>query len=302
MKFRALAVSVSVFAMAWVQAEISPADKLLDEVISHPGSYSQVCDVMMLPQGVPLRAYVMGGYMGADFSKETEARMQKNRDELVAAARKRLLAIDLTQAAKEVAADPKAAAGEPGEADGDAYGNDPATLNPLLLSLLEKLAATEALPELLELEARLVKEISKVKKDPSTPPPVVSGWGVVPQNFNYDEKISEEERNKRMAFFNARVAQRDLVTLMAMLLRSKAYPAFLATSLEAAYAKSLKAGQADLEKKQATGAQETGGVKIETDPVTHFLREEYESVEVPYTRELRDEVRAAAEKWVKEHP
>jgi hypothetical protein len=299
MKFRALAVSV--LAVAWVQAEISPADVLLDEVISHPGSYSQVCDVMTLSEDVPLRAYVMGGYMGADFSKETEARMQKNRDGLVAAARKRLLAIDFTRAAKEVAADPKAAAGEPGEADGDTFGNDPATLNPLLLSLLEKLDATEALPELLKLEARLVEEISKVKKDPSVPSPVVDGWGVVPENFNYDEKISEAERDKRRAFFNARVAQRDLVTLMAMMMRSKAYPAFLATSLEAAYAKSLKTGQAALEKKQATGAQETGGVKIETDPITHFLRQEYDSVEVPYSRELRDEVRAAAEKWVKEH-
>jgi hypothetical protein len=300
MKFRALVVSV--LAVSWVQAEISPADKLLDEVISHPGSYSQVCDVMTLPEDVPLRAYVIGGYMGADFSKETEARMQKNRDGLVAAARKRLLAIDFTKEAKEVAADPKAAAGEPGEAGGDAFGNDPATLNPLLLSLLEKLDATEALPELLKLEARLVEEISKVKKDPSVPSPVVDGWGVVPENFNYDEKISEAERDKRRAFFNARVAQRDLVTLMAMMMRSKAYPAFLATSLEAAYAKSLKSGQAALEKKQATGAQETGGVKIETDPITHFLRQEYDSVEVPYTRELRDEVRAAAEKWVKEHP
>src|SRR6476620_3951357 len=48
-----------------LHAEELSADKLLDRVISHPGSYSQVCDVMSAPPDIPYQLFQITDFSGA---------------------------------------------------------------------------------------------------------------------------------------------------------------------------------------------------------------------------------------------
>jgi hypothetical protein len=283
------------------QAKAPEGQALLDKMISHPGSYCQVCDVMSAPSEIPYRAFVITDFAGAGFSKANQAAADKKREPLIKAIRRRLLAVDFSKTSKQPKEDPK-----PEEnMDGDAFGCDPTSLNPLLLRLICQLHATDALPELLALEEKLVKGIAKAKDDAKAAPPLVDGW-LVHEEMPYDEAEVASQRDRRINLFNARVAQRDLVMVMALLLREKSYPAYLSTSIEAAYAKGLKAQsqEGDLAKLKLGEPipKELEHLEIEIDPITQLPRARYSDVEIPYSRESRDEVRAAAAKWISEHP
>ena len=276
-------------------------EALLDKLILYPGSYSQVCDVMSMPEDIPYQAFVISDFEGAGFSKANQTQIDKNREPLVKAIRTRLQTIDFSRKIAPPQEDP-----QPEEnMDGDAFGCDPASLNPLLLRLIRQLHAIETLPELLLVEQKLVKGIAKAKDDSKAAPPIVAGWSVH-QEGPYDETADETQRDRKINLFNARVAQRDLVMLMAVLMREKSYPAYLKTSIETAYAKGLKtqSKQGDLAKFKSSEPipKELEHLEIEIDPITRLPRARYSSVKIPYTRESRDEIRAAAEKWVTEHP
>jgi hypothetical protein len=286
---------------ASLQGQSPPAETLLDKVISHPGSYSQVCDVMTAPAEIPYRAFELTDFSGAGFSKANLALIAKNRDALVNALRTRLLAIHFSNEAKQPGADPK-----PEENfDGEAYGCDPQSLNPLLLGLIQQLHAIEALPELLIVEQQLVEQIAKAKDDAKAAPPVVCGWFVAMEGGSDDDETATK-RDRRLKLFQSRIAQRDLVMLMALLMREKAYKPYLETTLESAYAKGLKAKARELKlpipKPGEELPAEIDGCKIEVDPITRLVRREFAPVLIPYTRESRDQVRAAAAKWIAEHP
>ena len=293
------------FALLWsLPAAVHGAEDgaaLLDKVIQFPGSYCQVCDVMTAPSDLPYRAYQLSGFSGASFSKANLAAMKANREPLVKAIRARLPEIDLVRKAAEPKEDPA-----PEENfDGETVGCDPKVLNPLLLEVILTLDATETLPELLVLEAKLVEGIAKAKDDAKAAPPQVQGWFVGEEVDHYDENEPDAKRDRRIHLFQARVAQRDLVVLMGRLLRERNYAPYLTTSsLESAYVKGIKKeaqeeGIADYEPGKPL-PEDKKDWQITLDPVSKVPVTAYSSVEVPYSRASRDEVRAAAEKWIKE--
>ena len=276
-------------------------EALLDKLILYPGSYSQVCDVMSMPEDIPYQAFIISDFEGAGFSKGNQTQIDKNREKLVKTIRSRLRTIDFSREIAPPKEDPK-----PEEnMDGEAFGCDPASLNPLLLRLIRQLHAIETLPELLLVEQKLVKGIAKAKDDSKEAPPMVNGW-FVHEEGPYDETGDEARRDRKIKLFNARVAQRDVVMLIAFLMREKSYPAYLKTSIEAAYAKGLKiqSKQGDLAKFKSGEPipKELEHLEIEIDAITRLPRARYSPVKIPYTRESRDEIRAAAEKWISEHP
>ena len=289
---------------AWIAVvcPLAAQDKtvLLDEIISHPGSYSQVCDVMTAPEDIPYRAYYLNGFFGAAFSKSKLAAMKENREGLVKAVRARLLEIDFKRDAGENPKDPKPEVSE----DGEDVGCDPMTLNPLLLDVIIELKAVEALPELLVLEEKLVKAIAVAKDDAKAKPPVVSGWFVHIEG-PYDDSEPQAKRDRRLNLFQSRVAQRDLVMTMGLLLREKSYAPYLKTKLETEYVKGVKADVKKYRLERFKAGQpvpeDLEGRDISIDPVTGLPRFGYSPVIIPYTRESRDEVRAAASKWIAEH-
>ena len=273
---------------------------LLEKVIQFPGSYSQVCDVVTAPSDLPYTAYQLSGFAGASFSKANLAAIKGNRESLVKAIRARLPEIDLTRKAAEPKQDPA-----PEENfDGETVGCDPKVLNPLLLEIILTLDATETLPELLALESKLVAGIAKAKDDAKTAPPQVQGWFVGEELDHYDENEPEAKRDRRIQLFQSRVAQRDLVILMGRLLREKNYGPYLTASLEKAYVKGIKKeaqenGLADYKPGQPL-PEDKKDWEVKLDPVSKVPVTAYSSVSIPYTRASRDEVRAAAERWIKE--
>ncbi|MCW1884216.1 hypothetical protein OKA04_05700 [Luteolibacter flavescens] len=287
-------------ASALRAAEPGVGTALLDRVIQFPGSYAQVCDVMTSTSDLPYRAYQLSGFAGASFSKVNLATMQANRAEMVKAIRARLLEIDLVRKAEETKKDPA-----PEESyDGDDVGCDPKVLNPLLLDAILTLQATEALPELLALEAKLVAGIAKAKNDAKAAPPMVAGWWVGEEGREYDENEPEAKRDRRVQLFQSRVAQRDLVILIGKLLREKKYEPYLATALEKAYVKGIRKeaqalGIADYKPGKPL-PKDKEHLELTLDPVSKVPVDAYTSIAIPYSRESRDEVRAAAEKWIKE--
>jgi len=272
---------------------------LLDKVISHPGSYSQVCDVMMAKSEIPYRAFTLSDANGASFSQANLRLMEANREAVITATRARLLAIDFTKNPTPPKEDPLPEENN----DGSLYGNDPTTLNPLLLALILELKATEALPELLAVEEKLVQQIAAAKENASAPVPLVDGWFVAEEpSADEEEKADRSERHHTL--FQARNAQRDLVIIMQMLLRDKKYPPALKDSIETAYQKKMQA----LAKEEgwekflpSWSAADDEMEYIEKSPSGVYHKVE-RVIEIPYTRESRDEVRAVAEQWVKEHP
>ena len=131
--------------------------------------------IMTAPEDIPYRAFELTDFSGASFSKANQALIDKNRGPLIQAIRARLLEVDFTRETKYPGEDPKPEENE----DGDAYGCDPKSLNPLLLGLIQQLQAIETLPVLLVVEQKLVKGIAQAKNDPKSPAPVVAGWSVV---------------------------------------------------------------------------------------------------------------------------
>lgn len=327
-----ISVSVALESMKWpiffgnlvlitnLHAQAPEGAALLDKVVSYPGAYSQVCDVFTSPSDVPYHAFEISGYREAYFSKVKLAAIKANRESLVEAIRARLLAIDFSKAPKELPADPSP---DDKENEEISSGSDPMTLNPFLLDLIHQTHAIEALQELLIVEGKLVKGIAAAKDDVKVAPPLVDGWFVVEEadmsELDQDdaEKISREREkdpspaeiaklDRKRNLFQARVAQRDVVMTIALLMREKSYPPYLKTTFEAAYAKGLKA----LVKKDRLDAFKPGdslppeleGRKVDIDKITQLPVVEFSSVAIPYSRESRDEIRAAAAQWITEHP
>ena len=285
-----------------LHAEELNAEKLLDQVISHPGSYSQVCDVASTSPGIPYRLFQITDFAGASFSKANQALVDKNRNGLIKAIRSRLLAVDFSKSPVTPSEDPKPEAND----DGDAFGCDPKALSPMILTLIQQLHGIETLPELLAVEQKLVKAIAKAKDDTNVMPPKVAGWSVSEEHADYDLDEPEAKRDRRTNLFHARVAQRDLIVTMALLMREKAYKPYLATTLEAAYVKGIKAdaaenGYSKLNVRPGTEKHLDGKILC-VDPVTKITYMMNFSVKLPYTRESRDQIRAVAGKWINEHP
>ncbi|HEY1122488.1 MAG TPA: hypothetical protein VGE67_12840 [Haloferula sp.] len=297
-------VFTAAFALLLPLAHVARAAEdgaaLLEKVIQFPGSYSQVCDVVTAPSDLPYTAYQLSGFAGASFSKANLAAIKGSRESLVKAIRARLPEIDLTRKAAEPKQDPA-----PEENfDGETVGCDPKVLNPLLLEIILTLDATETLPELLALEAKLVAGIAKAKDDAKAAPPQVQGWFVGEELDHYDENEPEAKRDRRIQLFQSRVAQRDLVILMGRLLREKNYGPYLTTSLERAYVKGIKKeaqenGIADYQPGKPL-PEDKKDWEVTLDPVSKVPVTAYSSVSIPYTRASRDEVRAAAVRWIKE--
>lgn len=299
MKMNLTIAAALLFAVQVSQAETGA--ELLDKLIAAPGSYSQVCDVLTVSQEIPFKAFQIQDYAGAYFSDSNLALMKARRGEVVEAVRKRLGEIDLTREPVPPKPDPKASKEDREMAE--CYGADPLSLNSFLFEIIRQTAATEAMPELLALETRLVDAIAKAKEGGN--PPEVSGWYAAMIGENYDEDEPEAVRDRRSKLNRSRIAQRDLVTLIATLMRGEKYEPYLATDFEKAYVAGLrkqvkKAGYPTL----AADAQipkKLSDLAVVRDPISGILCDKYQQVEIAYSRPLRDGVRAAAEKWIAEH-
>ncbi|MGJ8634626.1 MAG: hypothetical protein ACSHX7_11985 [Luteolibacter sp.] len=276
--------------------------ELIDKMIAAPGSYSQVCDILITTRDVPLKPFQIQDYSGAYFSDKNLALMKSRRGEVVAAVRKRLGEIDLSREPVTPGPDPNA---DEKTAESEIYGGDPMALSSFLLEIIKKTSATETLPELLALESKMVAAIAAAREGKE--PPEVYGWFAVMVDIDHKDleswkmPVEGEPRPKASQtgkLNRSRAAQRDLVTLMAYLMREQKYEPYLATDFEKAYVNGLKKQAKEFDLNSPGKANDAS---VKTDPISGVRYREYEEIAIPYTRPLRDGVRAAAEKWISEH-
>ena len=300
MKVMISAGFAAIFGLIPVKLPAEPAEVLLNEIIAHPGSYSQVSKGVNMPQDVPCRAFEISNFLGASFSKSNLAKVAENRDTLVPAIRARLLAIDFARPARQPSADPEPEISR----NRDNFGCDPLTLNPLLLELIKELQAIEALPELLAVEQKLINGLAAARDDAQVPPPIVSGWPLAIEG-SHEENQEIAKPNLKIDYFRACVAQRDLVILMALLMREKSYEPYLRTKIEMNYRVELISSGREggfFQLKNRKRPEELKSMDLEIDSITGMVRRKQTPVSIPYTRYSRDEIRACAEYWVSKQP
>lgn len=291
---------VSLFPFAARAGSVAPSEgeALLNDLLRWPGSYGQICDAFPVPSPIPLPAFRIQTEGEASFSQKNLALMKEKRAVLVPVVRKRLLGVDFTRHEKEQPKDPSVV----GEVESRPWGTDPTLFSTLLLQVVRETKALEALPELIEVEARLHDLLAEIAKNPATPPPVMDGFmgcglfparqAQEPENApEKDEATVERERN----LFLAEAAHRDLLAVMGALLRFAGYEPILNSKLEADYGKGLRKlyeKNEDLhayKSKQDIPEEEREWIGF--DQLHRLPHYKWEHVAIPYSEALRNQMR-----------
>lgn len=284
-------------------------DKLLDEVIAKPGNFNQMClSPPPLPFNAPVPAYGLLAPRYYFFNAYSIQRLHAYRKEIVPVLLERLKNIDLNKA--------QPPRGNMNDSRGS--GTNPRAFSNLLLSVAQHLHAIEVLPELLRLEEQLYSAIAKAAKDEKAPLPQLDidspvGWSTIkvvddtkrqksPKPIKEDKKSLERKTDE----FTCRIYQRELLALMARLLRDEEYKPLLASSIEKEYIAGLRKIATQGEMKDIKSADD---IPLEShdwirwDDELGIPVKIYGSVvEIPYTETLRDELRHIADDFLKSVP
>ncbi len=277
----------------------------LDELIQHPGDYSQNCDFMDAPFPAALPAFrsIMHGEAG--FSKANVEFMKKNREGIIAALSVKMKSLDFLRKPRPLPAHPDAEAREL-----DPVGADPGVFSPLLLTIIEELQAVEVLPQILLLEEKYYLLMLAFEKNPAAPAPLVDGTdgiGVIVGDVDKWEEMSKEELARQRSLFRVQAIHRDMLAVMVRLIREKSFPPLLASSLEKRYGELLKE---EIAKYQELASYKTPEDipkehrhAIQFDPVHHVpFRADHGyfggALPIPYTPELRKEILDLAKAFI----
>jgi hypothetical protein len=262
---RWISLGMAVALMCSNAAAKPSAAKLLDEIILEPGHWSQMCATPSpIPFDVPIPLDSLLAPRFFSISQKNFERLQERRDDVVPEIVRRLGRIDLSQVPNAKAKSFSATESH----------QDPSQLTGLMLSIILELDAVEALPELLRLENELNSrlEAAALDKRSSLPDldldsPIL--WAAMDQ--------SAPPTLEQLRLFATRIFQRELLSVMATLLRHRQFQPFLRSDFEAKY-------QAYLKQKAAAG---DSGV----DRRSHV---------VPYSQELRLQIRAFVADYLKQ--
>jgi hypothetical protein len=275
------------------------ADKL-DKLLRFPGDYSQVCDATdsTFPAPIPAFHSIMHGE--AYFSEKNMAFMKKNRAKLMPALAAKLESVDLLRKPKPQPNDP---AIPKDEQDVEPKGVDPDSFNTLLLTIIEELDAAEVLPQLLALEGKYYPLLQAFEKDPKAPMPQADGSegaGVSPnllkEGEEYDKltKEREAEIDQQREVFRAQAVHRDMLAVCVHIMRKAGFEAMLASDLEKAYGKALKAkygADEELSKyKSAADIPKEDREYTKFDPIHKLAYRVGGDVQIPYTPEIRKQI------------
>lgn len=278
--------------------------ELLDKLLRWPGSYGQICDAIALPSPIPLPAFRVQTLGEATFSQKNLTLMKEKRSILVPALRERLKQADFDRKEEVQSNDPAIE----GESDGRPWGADPRVFSTLLLQTVRETRAVEALPELLDIEARLHERLQLCLKDPKAPVPrmdAFGGAGIYPAaQANQPEGAPEKDEatvDRERQVFLAEAAHRDVLAMMGYLLRFVGYKPILNSPLEKAYAKGLKTQYDQHEDLHAYKSKKDIPDEeqewIGFDQLHKLPHYKWEHVEIPYNDELRGQMRA----WVTDY-
>jgi hypothetical protein len=283
---------------------------LLDEVIREPGMWNQMCAMPRpLEFDVPLPMYGLAAPRNLFLSTANRDRLRAQRAVVVADIVKLLNRMDLSKATNGVRVVAMPINGDTNQmtlmgvvvkpSSFTESNQDPEQLTGTLLDIILQLDVVEALPGLSRVEAALNERLGAAAKDGGASLPELDLDS--PVTFS-GRRLNNDTERLRMREFPARVYQREILSVMAALLRHERYQPLLNSDLEAKYFEHLK---------QAAGGQQLASIHsaedipssmeswIGFDPVHRmpFHKGQYDTGFVPYTPELRLEIR----KWAADY-
>jgi len=259
------------------------AGKLINEIIREPGHWSQMCSMPpAIPFDVPLPYYSLVTPRYFSLSEENVARLQKARAQVVPEIVLRIGKIDLSRPPKQ----------QKDSFSTTDSNQDPNHLSGLLLEIILKLNAVETLPELLRLEAELDVRLSTADKDGGRSLPALEVGG--PAFMTEVQHAKTSSRQQRM--FVSRIYQRELLSVMAALLRDEKFQPLLDSALERSYLEFLKKQAQSEELKHIKKPEDVpptqkgwGGISFDS---IHQLPVAWHWPEfTTYTPELRSQIR-----------
>jgi hypothetical protein len=257
---------------------------LLEKVLKEPGRWSQMCaGAGTLDFDVPLPLYTLAAPRMNSLSAENLGRLKQRQPAIVRTLSERLKNIDLTKPAKS--------------------GREP-QLSGVLLDIVISLRAIETLPELLRLEHELNWTLIRAESQGAK---VLPSLDLDSPLFWKGEVFEDKTHPDQRALFTVRVYQRELLSVMAALLRQQKMPELLHSEIEAKYAEHVKTEAQTPElrdiNKPADVPQEQRGW-ISFDPIYGLpVREGFRSATfIPYSTSIRNSIRQCATDYLKEHP
>jgi hypothetical protein len=266
------------------------ASELLDEIISVPGAWSQMCGMIApdLSGDVPIPLYSLAAPLHYSLSQQNIHRLRERRGEVVAEVVSRLSQIDLSKS-------PKVRPHASGAYSLDKSSQDPRYLTELMLQIIQELKIVEALPHLLRLEFDLAAHLKEAESNKNVALP--------PLDLDPARGLVGSGASK---VYVARVYQSELLGLMAGLLREVRFEPLLQSKIEAKYYDSLKRqakspglvqikGPTDIPKEQEVWISFDSVHNI--PKVTQFRASSEFSI--PKTPEVRLEIRQYVENYLK---
>ena len=288
-------------------------EQLLDDAIVHPGGYNQMC---MLPPpvnaDVPLPLYGLRVSRHFHLSRKTADVLLARRAEVVAALSHRFDTMDLAKPAV-----PKKPRANDGKAVGPMEsGYDPQLLSGVLIEVALSLNAVEALPGMLKVEAQLTAIIEAAENDAAAPvpdlpvdgimyPPEISSWERTSKG-GFKEKTMTKALERGQALLRCRVYQRELLSVMAKLMRDARFQPLLNSAIERPYGDALKKNAKSDELK---AIKRPDDIPNKDRPWTHWdpiynlpASAIWPKPEMPFNPEVRAQIRGFVERFIKENP
>jgi len=289
------ALALALLLATTLRAAEPTGEALLTAAIKNPGGYDQMCaSPPPVPADVPLPLYGLLARRNFHLSDFVAKQLQEHRPEVVAALVHRLEAMDLTQPSPT----PKPAQeGASGVMDS---GLDTSRLSGVLIEIVLKLKAVEALPALMKIEAQLDTILDAAAKDPAAFVPDLTVDGInYPKGLETTElvrkkwvrKANAKEIEHEQAFIRCRVFQRELLSAMAKLLREAGFEPFLTSPIEQAYGDAIKKAAEKIPYKKATDIPEEERSYTFWDERYHVPVIGRTHGTLPFTPELRLQIR-----------
>jgi hypothetical protein len=285
-------------------------DALLDAALRDPGSYNQMCSLPPpVKADVPLPIYGQTVPRHFNLSEKNAAKLLAQRDAVAKALAARLEAMDLARLPPKPA--PKESKAFPPPATFSTH-----TLSGVLLEIVIALKAAEALPGLLKVEAQLDAILAAAEKDPSAPIPELEVDGIwypsqlqpvdyVKMDGKYEAKPKPDAAAilRKQHLLNCRVYQREVLSVLARLLRDAHFQPLLDSDIEKSYAAGLQ--EAVAKSKQLSDFKNPGDIPpddrdyIKWDPLYNLpVAGSWPKAELPFTRKLRAQIRGFAEQFL----
>jgi hypothetical protein len=289
-------------------ADSLSASTLLDRVIMEPGGYNQNCaglPFLAWEAPVRIRLYAANFQDGAThfLSNRDLQELGQQRDAVVKEVAKRLSRIEplFPVSHRDVAGRAKAPVGV-------YFGRDEDALGPILFDVIANLNAVEAFPALLRIERELDQALLV-----GEPPLIRLSQSIetrkLMEQFTLDSRPSTDRETPatRDAKFENIAAARvrvEILSLCLRLLRAQRFPPLLQSQIETAYhdalVKSLSRSEYQAYRTRAD-AKAAGRPWVLFDPIYNIPVVQMK-VEVPFTPELRAQIVALTERFLKEVP